>query len=126
MSGYALSITSPQLYYITFYNIEEQDFFPTRQMLEFIPTTQRIKLYNQEDEQIYGILYKNNAATDMKQLLGAQDYSDTDVGTFDSVNAGENVAPTKINADRNVVYANRDMAGADDANIDEAYSSDEE
>jgi hypothetical protein len=85
-------------------------------MVEFIPTTQRIKLFNREDEQIYGILYKNNAATDMKQLLGAQDYLDNgaegisaDATSFNP-NAGKNASLKHPNA----------------TNIDDEYSSDEE
>jgi hypothetical protein len=73
-SGYTTSISKPHLYQINFKGIDHQDFFPTTQMLEFIPTTQRIKLYNSEEEKIHAILYKNNAITDIKQLL----LSDTD------------------------------------------------
>jgi len=111
VSGYALSINSPQIYQITFYNIEDQDFFPTQQMVEFIPTTQRIKLFNREDEQIYGILYKNNAATDMKQLLGAQDYLD---------NGAEGASADATSSNLN------DGKNTKTANIDDEYSSDEE
>lgn len=70
-SGMARTIETPQIYKISFTNLEEQDFFPTNQMLEFIPATQRIKLYSREDQSIYGVFYKNNAITDIKQLLDA-------------------------------------------------------
>lgn len=72
-SGMSRSIEDRQIYQIIFKNIEEQEFFPTTQMLEFMPATQRIKLYSREDQSIYGILYKNNAITDIKQLLDTPD-----------------------------------------------------
>jgi hypothetical protein len=66
-------------------NNSELEFFPKKQILEFIPTTQRIKLYDDATDTIYGILYKNNSATDMKELLintplqnDAADYTDAD------------------------------------------------
>jgi hypothetical protein len=38
-------------------------------MLEFIPSTQRIKMYDNKEKTIHAILYKNNAVSDVKQLL---------------------------------------------------------
>jgi hypothetical protein len=68
-SMFNASISSPHLYQITFKGIEYQDFFPSVQMLEFSPVTQRIKLYNNDDKTIHGVLYKNNTVTDVKELM---------------------------------------------------------
>ncbi len=72
-TNYNTSISNPHLYEITFKGIDYQDFFPTTQMLEFIPSTQRIKLYDNEEKKIHAMLYKNNAVTDVKQLLSTAD-----------------------------------------------------
>jgi hypothetical protein len=68
-SYFSTSISKPHTYKIIFKGIDYQDFFPTTQLLEFIPSTQRIKLYDDDEKKIHAILYKNNAVTDVKQLL---------------------------------------------------------
>lgn len=64
-SSIQLSLTSPQKYTIHFKDIEYQDFFPSIQTLEFIPLTQRIKLYDEQNETTHAILYKNNTVSDI-------------------------------------------------------------
>jgi hypothetical protein len=68
-SGNVISLSKPILFEIIFKGMEDQIFFPFKQMLEFIPSTQRIKLYNHKEKTIYALLYKNNAISDIKQLL---------------------------------------------------------
>lgn len=68
-SGSAMSLSKPKLYEITFTGIDYQSFFPTKQMLEFVPTTQRIKMFDNEEKKIHAVLYKNNSVSDVKALL---------------------------------------------------------
>jgi len=68
-SGNMTSLDKPILYEININGIDNQTFFPTKQMLEFIPSTQRIKMYDNKEKTIHAILYKNNAVSDVKQLL---------------------------------------------------------
>jgi len=60
-----LSLASPKKYTIIFKGIDYQDFFPSTQTLEFLPITQRIKLYNEATETTHAILYKNNTVSDI-------------------------------------------------------------
>ena len=80
------SISKPHIYKIIFKGIDYQDFFPTTQLLEFIPLTQRIKLYDDDEKKIHAILYKNNAVTDVKQLLQVTDNNDADSKDYDDIN----------------------------------------
>lgn len=82
------SLAKPCLYKIVFKGIDYQDFFPTIQLLEFIPSTQRIKLYDDDEKKIHAILYKNNAVTDVKQLLSNDEVDEqgyVDVKGYDDI-----------------------------------------
>jgi hypothetical protein len=67
--GINTNISKPITFKIAFGGLDDQDFFPTKQTVEFLPSTQRIKLYDETDQSIRGILYKNNAISDVKGLL---------------------------------------------------------
>lgn len=88
-TGMTAALTDAFIYRIEFSDIECTDFFPLIQYLEFMPTTQRIKLFDKDSQVIYGVLYKNNSATDMQSLIGISSntpISDANINTADITN----------------------------------------
>ena len=71
-SGSFASITEPRQFTIKFKNIDYQEFFPSVQTLEFIPLTQRIKLYDDNEKMTHAILYKNNMVSDVMSLTNQE------------------------------------------------------
>jgi hypothetical protein len=66
-TNFNTSLNNTLKYQIIFKGIDYQEFFPTRQFLEFTPSSQKIKLFS--DEKVYGLLYKNNMVSDVKDLI---------------------------------------------------------
>jgi hypothetical protein len=109
------NISKPVTFTITFSGLDDQEFFPAKQTIEFLPSTQRIKLYDEEDQSIRGILYKNNAISDVKGLL---DLPQHDV---DKSSGGENRSGNESGDETRVDENRYDETRVDETRVDENH-----
>lgn len=62
-------INSENIYVIEFDSLDYEEYFPSVQMLEFQPLTQRLRLYDSNTDLTHAVLYKNNSVSDVMDLL---------------------------------------------------------
>lgn len=63
------NISKEKTYTIDFGSLDYQEFFPSLQILEFTPLTQRIRLYSSDTDLTHAVLYKNNTVSDVMNLI---------------------------------------------------------